>query len=141
MKRSRRSSGQSRLIGVLGWKRWDERNFRDRDFEIVELIAQQAALFLLTARQIDELRQVPRRVSEAQERERFKIAQELHDTIQQFLGRLPFFLEVSRSLTHDYPAKADELLQRCIDDVEQAAKTVRQYSRQPRARFNCRRVR
>ena len=115
------------ISGVLGLgKRWDEEIFRDRDFEIVELIAQQAALFLLTARQIDELRQVPRRVSEAQERERFKIAQELHDTIQQFLGRLPFFLEVSRSLTHDDPARADELLQRCIDDVEQAAKTVRQ---------------
>lgn len=119
--------GAEQLIGVLGLgKHWDEEIFRDRDFEIVELIAQQAALFLLTARQIDELRQVPRRVSEAQERERFKIAQELHDTIQQFLGRLPFFLEVSRSLTHDDPAKADELLQRCIDDVEQAAKTVRQ---------------
>jgi signal transduction histidine kinase len=119
--------GVEKIIGVLGLgKRWDEEIFRDRDFEIVELIAQQAALFLLTARQIDELRQVPRRVSEAQERERFKIAQELHDTIQQFLGRLPFFLEVSRSLAHDDPTKADELLQRSIEDVEQAAKTVRQ---------------
>lgn len=119
--------GSGRTIGVLGLgKRWDEEIFRDRDLEIVELIAQQAALFLLTARQIDELRQVPRRVTEAQERERFKIAQELHDTIQQFLGRLPFFLEVSRSLAHDDPTRADALLQRCIDDVEQAAKTVRQ---------------
>jgi signal transduction histidine kinase len=33
---------------------------------------------------------------------------------------------VSRSLAHDDPAKADELLQRSIEDVEQAAKTVRQ---------------
>ncbi len=119
--------GAEQLSGVLGLgKRWDEEIFRERDLEIVELIAQQAALFLLTARQIDELRQVPRRVSEAQERERFKIAQELHDTIQQFLGRLPFFLEVSRSAARDDPAKADALLQRCIEDVEQAAKTVRQ---------------
>lgn len=119
--------GPEHPIGVLGLgKRWDEELFHDRDFEIVELIAQQAALFLLTARQIAELKQVPRRVSEAQERERFKIAQELHDTIQQFLGRLPFYLEVSRSAAHDNPAQADALLQRCIDDVEQAAKTVRQ---------------
>jgi signal transduction histidine kinase len=119
--------GAEQTIGVLGLgKRADEEIFRDRDLEIVELIAQQAALFLLTARQIDELKQVPRRVSEAQERERFKIAQELHDTIQQFLGRLPFFLEVSRGLAYDDPVKADELLQRSIDDVEQAAKTVRQ---------------
>jgi signal transduction histidine kinase len=42
------------------------------------------------------------------------------------LGRLPFYLEVSRSAARDDPAQADALLQRCIDDVEQAAKTVRQ---------------
>ena len=120
-------SGPDGPIGLLGLgKRWDEEVFHDRDLEIIELIAQQSALFLVTARQIEELRQVPRRVSDAQERERFKIAQELHDTIQQFLGRLPFYLEVSRSAAHDDPAQADALLQRCIDDVEQAAKTVRQ---------------
>lgn len=120
-------TGPAGTIGLLGLgKRQDEEVFHDRDLEIVELIAQQSALFLLTARQIDELRQVPRRVTEAQERERFKIAQELHDTIQQFLGRLPFFLEVSRTSVHDDPAQAAELLQRCIDDVENAAKTVRQ---------------
>jgi signal transduction histidine kinase len=119
-------TGPDGPIGLLGLgKRGDEEVFHDRDLEIVELIAQQSALFLLTAWQIEELRQVPRRVSDAQERERFKIAQELHDTIQQFLGRLPFYLEVSRSAAHDDPARADALLQRCIDDVEQAAKTVR----------------
>ena len=119
--------GSEDPIGLLGLgKRWDEEIFHDRDLEIVELIAQQSALFLLTARQIDELKQMPRRVSEAQERERFKIAQELHDTIQQFLGRLPFFLEVSRASAYHDPDKADALLQRCIDDVEQAARTVRQ---------------
>lgn len=120
-------AGPSGPIGLLGiGKHWDEEIFHDRDLEIAELIAQQAALFLLTAQQIDELKRVPRRVAEAQERERFKIAQELHDTIQQFLGRLPFFLEVSRSLAYDDPARTDELLQRSIEDVEQAAKTVRQ---------------
>jgi signal transduction histidine kinase len=119
--------GAEEPIGLLGLgKRWDEEVFHDRDLEIVELIAQQSALFLLTARQIDELKQMPRRVSEAQERERFKIAQELHDTIQQFLGRLPFFLEVSRATAHRDPDKADALLRRCIEDVEQAARTVRQ---------------
>jgi signal transduction histidine kinase len=120
-------AGPDGPIGLLGLgKRWDEEIFHERDLEIVELIAQQSALFVLTARQIEELRQVPRRVSDAQERERLKIAQELHDTIQQFLGRLPFYLEVSRSAAHDDPAQANALLQRCIDDVEQAARTVRQ---------------
>ena len=50
----------------------------------VELIGQQAALFLLTAQQAAQLRRVPTQIADAQERERFKIAQELHDTVQQF---------------------------------------------------------
>lgn len=110
---------------VLG-KRWDEEIFDERDLEIVELIAQQATLFLLTSLQVNELRLVPRRIIEAQERERYRIAQELHDTIQQFLGRLPFFLEVGRNSIQTNPSQTDVILQRCIDDVESAAQTVRQ---------------
>jgi two-component system NarL family sensor kinase len=110
---------------VLG-KRWDEEIFDDRDLEIVELIAKQATLFLLTAQQVSELRLVPRRIVEAQERERYRIAQELHDTIQQFLGRLPFFLEVGRKVIQTDPQRTDVMLERCIGDVESAAQTVRQ---------------
>jgi signal transduction histidine kinase len=116
-----------RPIGLLALgKRWDEEIFDERDLEIVELIAQQAALFLLTAAQIDELRQVPHQIAETQERERFKIAQELHDTVQQFLGRLPFYLEVSRSAAREDPAEAESILERCMTDVEAAAQTVRE---------------
>jgi signal transduction histidine kinase len=116
-----------RLLGLLAaGKRWDEEIFDDRDLEIIELITQQATMFALEAIQIQELRQVPRRVADAEERERTRLAQELHDTIQQFLGRLPFFLEVSRtSITAD-PAATDLILQRCIQDVESAAQAVRQ---------------
>ena len=91
-------------IGLLGsGKRRDEEFFDERDLQITELIAQQAGLFLLTAMQIEQLRQVPQEIATAQERERFKIAQELHDTVQQFLGRLPFFLEVGRSSARSGP--------------------------------------
>ena len=118
---------QGQWFGILALgKRWDEELFHERDLEIIELIAQQCALFLTTSQQIEELRRVPARVTEAQERERFKIAQELHDTIQLFLGRLPFHLEVSRSLMRSDPAAADARLQRCIGDVEDAARTTRQ---------------
>jgi signal transduction histidine kinase len=110
---------------VLG-KRWDEEIFDDRDLEIVELIAQQATLFLLTSQQVNELRLVPRRIVEAQERERYRIAQELHDTVQQFLGRLPFFLEVGRNSIQTDPQRTNVMLERCIDDVESAAQTLRQ---------------
>lgn len=114
-------------IGILGLgKRWDEEIFDQRDLEIIGLIAQQTALFLLTAKQIDALRQVPHHISEAQERERDKLAKELHDTTQQFLGRLPFFLEASRHALTANPTKSDEIIQRCVGDVEEAARTLRQ---------------
>jgi signal transduction histidine kinase len=114
-------------VGLLGLgKRWDEEIFDDRDIQITELIAQQAGLFLLTALQIEQLRQVPQQIASAQEHERFKIAQELHDTVQQFLGRLPFFLEVSRNAARSNPAETESILQRCIEDVDAAAKAVRQ---------------
>lgn len=114
-------------VGLLGLgKRWDEEIFDERDLEIVELIAQQAALFLLTAAQLEALRQVPHQIAATQERERFKIAQELHDTVQQFLGRLPFYLEVSRNAARDDPAETESILERCMADVEGAAQTVRE---------------
>jgi signal transduction histidine kinase len=110
-------------VGILGLgKRWDEEIFDERDLEIVELIAQQSALFILTATQIEQLRRVPGQIAAAQERERLKIAQELHDTVQQFLGRLPFYLEASRK----NPAEADSILERCIAEVGSAAQTVRE---------------
>jgi len=120
------SSGEAQ-VGLLALgKRDDEEIFHTRDLEIIDLIAQQAALFLLTAQHIERLREVPRRVAEAQERERFRLAQELHDTIQQFLGRLPFYLQVSHTSVRTQPEQTEALLQRCIADVESAAQTVRQ---------------
>jgi signal transduction histidine kinase len=116
-----------KTVGLLGLgKRWDEEIFDERDLEIVELVGQQAALFLLTALQVEELRQVPHQIAATQERERFKIAQELHDTIQQFLGRLPFYLEVSKTSARQRPGETEAILDRCLADVETAAQTVRQ---------------
>lgn len=114
-------------IGLLGLgKRWDEAVFDNQDQQIISLIAQQSALFLLTAQQINILRQVPRHVSEAQERERDRLAQELHDETQQFLGRLPFFLETSRRAISYNPARTAAMLERSISDVEEAAQALRQ---------------
>ncbi|MEW5871955.1 MAG: ATP-binding protein [Chloroflexota bacterium] len=114
-------------VGLLGLgKRWDEEIFDRRDLEIIQLIAQQAALFLLTAQQVEQLRQVPHQIAIAQEHERFKIAQELHDTIQQFLGSLPFYLEVSTHAVRSDPEQAEAVLKRCLVEVESAAQTVRQ---------------
>lgn len=118
---------EERTIGLLGLgQRWDEEIFDDRDLAVAELVGQQATLFLLAAIQVEELRRVPARVAEAQERERYRLASELHDTIQQFLGRLPFFLAVSQDLMETDHAEATKLLDRCMTDVEDAARVLRE---------------
>lgn len=118
---------EGRPIGLLGLgRRWDEEIFDERDLAVAELVGQQATLFLTAAIQVDELRRVPARVAEAQERERYRLASELHDTIQQFLGRLPFFLAVSQELMENDRDGASKLLDRCMDDVEDAARVLRE---------------
>jgi signal transduction histidine kinase len=112
-------------LALLGFgPRWDEEIFDERDLVALELIGQQALLYLQVARQIEELRRVPYKVSEAQERERTLLAAELHDTIQQFLGRLPFLLVASKDTMIDDPQEAAELLERSLADIEEAAATV-----------------
>ncbi len=113
-------------IGLLGLgRRWDEEIFDDRDLAVAELVGQQATLFLWASMQMAELRRVPGQVAAAQERERLLVAGELHDTIQQFLGRLPFFLAVSRDRLRDDPQGAADILDRCLTDVEEAAAMLR----------------
>jgi signal transduction histidine kinase len=113
-------------LGVLGLgRRWDEAIFNDRDVAVAELVGQQATLLLQASMQLEELRRVPGQVAAAQERERLRVAGELHDTIQQFLGRLPFFLAVSRDRLRDDPQGAADILDRCLTDVEDAATMLR----------------
>lgn len=61
------------IIGVLALgRRWDEEIFDGRDLEIIQLMAQQASLFILTDMQMRELRLVPRLVATVQESERYE---------------------------------------------------------------------
>ncbi len=96
------------------------------DRNLLYVLAQNIALALWANHTLLELRQTPRRLAEVQDRERLRLAQDLHDSIQQFLGRLPFQLEISRNLVHTDPARASAVLARCLEDVEHAARTVRQ---------------
>lgn len=116
--------GQPLGLLALG-RRWDEAIFDERDLAVADLVGQQATLLLRASMQMEELRRVPGQVAEAQERERLRVAAELHDTIQQFLGRLPFFLAVSRSSISSDPQSAADILDRCLTDVEEAAAMLR----------------
>lgn len=113
-------------LGLLALgRRWDEAIFDERDLAVADLVGQQATLLLRASMQMEELRRVPGQVAEAQERERLRVAAELHDTIQQFLGRLPFFLAVSRGSISSDPQTAADILDRCLTDVEEAAAMLR----------------
>jgi signal transduction histidine kinase len=115
------------LIGLIGLgPHWDTEIFDERRVETADLIGQHATLLLVANRNFEALRQVPGRMAEVQERERERLAQELHDGIQQFLGRLPFYLAVGRDAVHDQPDLTVEILDRMIADVDSAAGEVRQ---------------
>lgn len=108
---------------VLG-KKWDEDVFDERDIEIVALIAQQASLVWMTAEQMSALRQVPALLAEAQKRERFRIAQDLHDTVQQRLGGIQLLLDTCGDLVRADPDQALRLLERCTVETERTAQIV-----------------
>lgn len=112
-------------LGVLGLgKHADEEIFDERDLEIIDLVAQQAALLLVAARQVAELRRVPAQLAEAQKRERLRMAQDLHDMVQQRLGGLQPLLETVRLLQANHPARAAGLLERAMNEVEILAQMV-----------------
>ncbi len=116
-------------VGILGiGRREGEEIFDARDMDAVEIVAQQCALFLQAAEQLEALRRVPLEIEQAQEQERQRIAIDLHDNIQQFLAGLQFPLELSRKLVSHDPAKTDAYLSQMIRDVDRSAKVLRQIS-------------
>ncbi len=117
---------RQRLLGLflLGPRR-DEELFDNRDMILLGLVGQQSAQFILASRQMAQLQAIPRIITAVQEKERFFLAQELHDTTQQLLGRLPFYLEASGNLMRRDPDEAQRLLQLCVEDISREAKNVR----------------
>ncbi|HRF46667.1 MAG TPA: histidine kinase [Anaerolineales bacterium] len=113
-------------LGVLALgRKWDEEVFDERDLEIVGLIAHQASSAWLAGVQMDELRRVPLLLSEAQKRERFRIAQDLHDTVQQRLGGLQLLLDAAAGALGTTTAQqARDLLARCMVETERTAQMV-----------------
>lgn len=118
-------TGPQLMLGllVLG-KRWDEEVFDERDLEIVTLLAQQVSLVWTTSLQMAELRHVPALLAETQKRERFRIAQDLHDTVQQRLGGIQLLLDSAEDAVRADPQRAVELLDRCALETERTAQVV-----------------
>ncbi len=114
-----------RPLGLLGiGKRKDEEVFDELDLEILALGAHQAAIMLLAMRQIETLRDMPQRMLEAQRQERFRIAQHLHDTVQQRLGGVQPMLSAARLYLERDLAQAERLLSESASGIETAAQMV-----------------
>ncbi len=119
---------QQQPLGVLVMSnRWDEEMLSRHDLEMGALVAQRCALALLTARQFEAMRAVPQQIALAQEQERERLARELHDTVQQVLGRVPIYLGIARHhLAKGALAQADAQIQAAIGDLSESARMVRQ---------------
>jgi signal transduction histidine kinase len=115
-----------RRLGLIGLgPRWTEELFDETDLSALAVMAYQAALSLNSARQIDELRQVPLRVEQAQWRERERVAQDLHDSTQARLYYLGLTLARIQARVDTNPDEASALLERCSDSVAKAAHELR----------------
>jgi signal transduction histidine kinase len=115
-----------RRLGLIGLgSRWTEEIFDDTDLAALEVISDQAALAVGVARQLRSLQLVPLQLEQAQLDERDRIAQDLHDSTQAQLTQMAFALERVRQQLYEAPACAEELLDRCIADINQAARDLR----------------
>lgn len=101
---------QGQVIGYLslGAKETGEVP-HEQEKELRNIVAQQLALVLTTLDQMEDLRQVPRRITQAQEAERKRIAADLHDAVQSRLTGLKFTLaSLARQVTPN--SRAAELV-------------------------------
>ena len=116
-----------RCLGLLTFgKRHDEPIFYAQDLHLLDTIASNVALILLGDEQIDSLKRLPFQIAQAQERERQDISNELHDSTQQFLGRLPIYMAtLLESTRQGDDARAEQLLAQYEDEIRREALFMR----------------
>ena len=102
---------------ILLGPRTDDEIFDERDFTILTLMARQATLFVFAA-------QVTYWLDKAQEDERFRIAQDLHDTIQQSLNAVSIHLHMIQKMVH-YDVEHSALFAlECQTDIKDAIRNL-----------------
>lgn len=90
--------------------------YDDRDLQLFAVIGEQVAASLVIAHQVEHLRREPQRILVEVERERERIARELHDTVQQEMGALPYLLEAIQAEVRN-PAQVQHLFDECYGKV------------------------
>lgn len=106
------------LSGMIGiGPRWDTAVFDERDLEALEIVGQQAALFLENARQNGRLRQADQQLLDALTHARQKTAQDLHDHLLPALSRLQLDMLTAVQLIQSHPDQARQTLTRAQQDL------------------------
>ncbi len=102
--------------------------FAPRDLEVIETLARQAALALRNANQAAELEASRARIVQAQDAERRRIEQDLHDGVQQELVALVAKLGLARSVLSRDPGRSLQLIDelrgeaiRIVDELRELA--------------------
>lgn len=90
--------------------------YDDRDLQLFAVISEQVAASLVIAQQVEHLKREPQRILAEVERERERIARELHDTVQQEMGALPYLLEAIQAEVRN-PAQVQHLFDECYGKV------------------------
>lgn len=116
----------SRQTGVL-WlgPRTTAEPLDRQDGRLAGLLGQSLSRTLAVHAQIEELEQVPGRVLAAVETDRQRIAQDLHDSVLQFLGAISLDLDRAASLVVQNPPAAREILERYAGQAETIAHEAR----------------
>ncbi|MCS6847255.1 MAG: ATP-binding protein [Anaerolineae bacterium] len=91
----------------------------------IALLVSGALWSYATAQREARLRQLPRRIVEARERERYAIRNELHDTTQAFLTGFRFHLEHARHAIAEDPTRAEAMLKRAAEELREAERELR----------------
>jgi len=111
---------------ILISERWTDEIFQAADLTVLDnMLGQQIALALNTAKQFRELRLAPEKIKQAERDERQRIAGDLHDLTQAQLNQLNYTLDKVASLLTTDPAEAQRILQRSQMGVNQAAQDLR----------------
>jgi len=120
-----RSKGE--VQGVMALATRQAREFSEEELELITAIANQIGVALENARLYESMRFYARQIIQAQEGERKRIAQELHDETIQMLIAISRRLEALDALPQRLPESSIESLEQARELTRSAVRGVRRF--------------
>ncbi len=113
-------------LGTISCGPKSDTAFTPRDLELIETLARQAGLALHHARQTAELEASRARIVQAQDAERRRIEQDLHDGVQQELVAVVAKLGLARSVLPRDPSRSLLLIEELRDEAVRIVDELRE---------------